>query len=213
LAALSGCVLLLGACGGSGNGGDGVATLSGDGGNQAAEKQSDDQATPEEAEEAFRKYAQCMREEGIDMPDPQTSTAGGEGGPVMIMGERVDGEGGDGPSPEEFEAANKKCEHFTADIVRNGPGQIDPEQEAAMRDRALAFAQCMRDHGIDMPDPTFGDNGVVQQEFRAGTSDPMDDDDFQAAQEACAEKMGKGEDGGPGFMVSGGGGATTKAGK
>ncbi len=62
-----------------------------------------------------------------------------------------------------------------------------------------------------MPDPTFGDNGMVQQEFHAGGgTNPMDDDDFQAAQEACAEQLG-GEDGGPGFMIRGGDGATSRS--
>ena len=28
-----------------------------------------------------------------------------------------------------------------------------------MQEQALAFAQCMREHGIDMPDPQFGNDG------------------------------------------------------
>ena len=30
-----------------------------------------------------------------------------------------------------------------------------------MREQMLEFAECMRDHGIDMPDPVFGDDGRV----------------------------------------------------
>ena len=33
------------------------------------------------------------------------------------------------------------------------------EARQEMQDAALAFARCMRQHGVDMPDPTFTDNG------------------------------------------------------
>ena len=64
------------------------------------------------------------------------------------------------------------------------------EREEAM----LAFAQCMRDHGIDMPDPQFNeDGGATIQAGPGGAIDP-DDPDFQAAEEACRGDM-------PGFRT------------
>src|SRR5919109_1855174 len=40
-----------------------------------------------------------------------------------------------------------------SDAAATPAASIDP------RDAALAFAQCMRDHGVDMPDPQFSGDG------------------------------------------------------
>ena len=96
-------------------------------------------------------YTECMREHGIDMPDPQPAGAGGEGGAIAL---EVD------PSSEEFEAAQAACEPIMEDAF--GEMEIDPEREAEMREQMLAFAECMREHGIDMPDPVFGEGGRVE---------------------------------------------------
>ena len=48
------------------------------------------------------------------------------------------------------------------DILRNAlPEQfdLDPEVEAALVDASLEFSQCMRDQGIDFPDPKPGEFG------------------------------------------------------
>ena len=70
--------------------------------------------------------------------------------------------GGSGASfvhnEEEFESAFENCE----DILRNAlPEQfdLDPEVEAALVDASLEFSQCMRDQGIDFPDPKPGEFG------------------------------------------------------
>ena len=44
----------------------------------------------------------------------------------------------------------------------------DPERLAEMREQMLEFAQCMRDHGIDMPDPTFDENGRIKIDMAPG---------------------------------------------
>ena len=59
----------------------------------------------------------------------------------------------------------------------DGPGQIDP----AERDAMVAFVRCMREHGIDMPDPT-GD-GLVMRRGEDGP-DP-ESEEFQQAEKAC----------------------------
>ena len=69
-------------------------------------------------------------------------------------------------------------------------GEVDRQQ--AMLD----FAKCMREHGIDIPDPQFGDGGRVTIGLGGGpggedgpsTDGPAfdpDDAKFQEAQEAC----------------------------
>ena len=59
---------------------------------------------------------------------------------------------------EAFEEAFTNCE----DILRRAlPEQfdLDPEVEAALVDASLEFSQCMRDQGIDFPDPKPGEFG------------------------------------------------------
>ena len=67
-----------------------------------------------------------------------------------------------------------------------GEIERDPEREAEMREQMLEYAQCMRDHGIDMPDPTFSDDGRVQIGV-GGDGSEIDGDEIDAANEACAE--------------------------
>ena len=125
--------------------------------------------------EAPLKFAQCMREHGIDMPDPTVGVAGEVS--VQIGGPPGGpNDPGDAPDPKELDEANKACQHFMEEASKS----FDPpsaEDQKKMQDSALAFAKCMRDHGIDMPDPQFSDG-------------------FKAANEACG-----GPDGG-GFVVS-----------
>ena len=71
----------------------------------------------------------------------------------------------------------------------------------------LDFARCMREHGIDMPDP--GEGGMIFNVGGPGEDGSFDKDTFEAAQEACQDllpgRLG-GEDG-PGLQVGPGGGA------
>jgi hypothetical protein len=114
-----------------------------------------------------------MREHGIDMPDPQVD----EQGRVRV---RVGGPGGGArPDPKKLDEAQKACGHLMGG--GDGPGQIDPEE----RDAMVAFARCMREHGIDMPDPT-GDGLVMRKDDsgRGGGPDPSSEK-FQEAEKAC----------------------------
>ena len=177
----------LAACGGGGDGASPeVASL--DEGSATTAAANDDQAepTPEDREEALLEFAQCMRDHGVDMPDPQISEDGNGG----ILIEQQAGEGGIDPESEEFQAAQEECESILEDGM--GAIELDPEQQAEMQERLLEFAECMRDHGIDMPDPVFGEDGRVEIRADApeGGGDPREDDDFQAAQEECNEDGG-----------------------
>ena len=96
---------------------------------------------------------------------------------------------------EAFEAAHEECSPILEDAFGE-PEEMSPEEEAEMRDNALAFAKCMREHGIDMPDPEFGDGGrgftmsVGGPGDGSGPSFDFEDADFQAAQEACEGELG-----------------------
>jgi hypothetical protein len=177
----------LAACGGGGSAASPeVASL--DEGSATTSPATDDTAevTPEDREDALLDFAQCMRDHGIDMPDPQISEDGNGG--VLI--EQREGAGGIDRESEEFQAAQEECDSILEDGM--GAIELDPEQQAEMQERLLDFAQCMRDHGIDMPDPVFGEDGRVEIRADApdGGADPRSDDDFQAAQEECNEDGG-----------------------
>ena len=121
-------------------------------------------------EEGVLEFAQCMREEGINFPDPTFDI---DGNPQFDNLE-IENE-------EEFERAFENCE----DILRNAlPEQfdLDPEVEAALVDASLEFSQCMRDQGIDFPDPKPGEFGFFA--FRDADID-FTSEDVQEAFEIC----------------------------
>ena len=80
-----------------------------------------------------------------------------------------------------------------------------------MQDKAIEHSRCMREHGIDMPDPVFDSSGggamVRIGEVGKGGID-FDSEEFQEASEACGEIFGgaiKGVSGGKasaGFSVA-----------
>jgi hypothetical protein len=203
--------LILGACGGGG-GGDGVASLGGDSASasdQGSGSGDGGELTEEETQDAFRKFAQCMREHGIDMPDPQFEGGDGGGGGVIISGEAA--AGSEEKDPEQFEEADKACQKHLEGVIDARKGQIDPEEEEKMKQRALDFAKCMREHGIDMPDPQFGEGGRMTQQI--GPEDGIDPSDpkFQEAQTECAEESGMPKLGDAGERIADGGGPSKGA--
>src|SRR5690349_7856634 len=98
---------------------------------------------------AMLAFAQCMREHGVNMPDPQF----GENGGVTM---RRDSSG----SPEKDRAAEKACAKYQRAVK---PPTLSDEEKAEFRKQALANARCLREHGIDAPDPEFGDDGSIRQ--------------------------------------------------
>ncbi|MCP2340351.1 hypothetical protein [Actinomadura rupiterrae] len=157
----------LAACG-NGHSGDKLAS-------QTAKKA--DEAT------AMRNFAKCMREHGVDMPDPD-----GDGHVTM----RMTGKPGAGKGPENdtgMQTAQKACQH----LMPNGGKPKKPT--AAELDKMRKFARCMRDHGINMPDPnadggitikqSAGPGGGAGQKLSAGG--PDSDPKFKAAQDACKQ--------------------------
>jgi hypothetical protein len=191
---------LLAACGSSDDTGsdDGVASL----GSTTTSPDGDEQTTETslDPQEAMLAYTECMRDEGIDMPDPVFIDEGDgkSGGAIAIS--RAEGGEDDGPlidfDSEEFKAAEETCKPIMDEAV--GSIEVDPEQQAEMREQMLEFAQCMRDQGIDFPDPEFGDNGRVTVGVGPGDDgDPPSEAEqqkMQEASEACAK------DGGPIMM-------------
>jgi hypothetical protein len=134
--------------------------------------------------EAALDFARCMREHGVEMEDPDIS---GEGRVAIRIGP---GRGG-GPADD---AALKACQPAMDAAMQQSSKKLDPAEEARMRENALAFARCLRDHGIDVPDPTF-DGGVMKGRIAGGPGTDGPDPDspaFQEAQKACEALLGPG---------------------
>jgi hypothetical protein len=189
-------VTLLAACSGA-NAGPSVASLD-DPDATTDPNASASPSAPTDPQEAFLAFAQCMRDHGIDMPDPEISD---EGGGKFSVGFSAEGRP-DSINKEEMQAAEEACRPLLENAVgEGGRPELSPEDE----EKLLDFAQCMREHGIDMPDP--GEGGMVFNMGGPG-EDQIDPEDFEAAQEACQDLLpGRigGEDG-PGFQVAPGGG-------
>jgi hypothetical protein len=163
-----GLALALGACGGTPDG-DRVASLSGAGATSTTNG-TGKAAADKDPQQAALDFARCMRQHGIEMPDPEVDDRGRV---KMRIGA---GASGSRPDPKKLEAAQQAC----GNLLGGGDGdrQIDP----AERDAMVAFARCMRQHGIDMPDPT-GDGLVMRRDGERGP-DP-ESEEFQAAERAC----------------------------
>jgi hypothetical protein len=137
----------------------------------------------QDRQQAALDFSQCMRDNGIDMPDPQFD---GKGGAMMRMGK----DDAINPESPEFQEAQEKCEKEFEDVI--GPGDDrSPEEQQEFQDKMIEYAQCMRDNGVDMQDPQFDDKGRVT--MRAGGdgatgNGPDDDEEFEAAQEKCRDK-------------------------
>jgi hypothetical protein len=124
-----------------------------------------------------------MRRHGVpNFPDP---TGNGSGGLQIQASQRA----GSGPSlrvngvsvnAPAFQAAMQSCRSY----LPNG-GQ-PPALSASQRQAMLAFAHCMRSHGLPgFPDPTFNGSRVGIR-FGPGSGINPDSPAFKSAQTACA---------------------------
>jgi hypothetical protein len=176
LVALS-LVLVVAACGGDDEGEPQVASLGED---DVAATTTTTSTTAQDPEEAMLAFARCMREHGIDVPDPDSS------GRVRIQGPGG-AAGKERPSDaqvERFQEAQEACGDLLDDAR---PVELSEEDRAAMQEAMLAYARCMRGEGLDFPDPEFGEGGRGGFTIRA--RGPRDggpgDEEFEAADEKC----------------------------
>jgi hypothetical protein len=165
--------LSLAACGG-----DPAATASGDGSSSSSSSGID-----AKTKQAELNFAKCMRQHGIDFPDPQF----GEGGRVT---QKVTAKG---TSPEEMKAAEQACQHFRKDVK---PPQMSEEQKQQNKSQALAYSRCMREHGVEgFPDPQFSEDGGAQLKIGPDNGVNPNSPSFKAAEKACQRVQ-------PGFGTS-----------
>lgn len=121
-------------------------------------------APDEEQQDAVLEFYQCLRDQGIDVEDPDPNQQGIQ----LNLGEL-------GLDTPEGEAALEECRDLLPGGGPGGGGQMDADGLEAMRE----FTQCLRDNGIDMPDPSSDGSLSLPQGVDPESSE------FQAAMEEC----------------------------
>ena len=116
--------------------------------------------------EAGRRYAQCMRNNGVpDFPDP------GPDGRFRGIGHEKE----DNPT---FKAAMETCRALAPG------GDHRDTKDPAYIEQMRRFSQCMRDNGLpDFPDPD------ADGQLRGIGHEKQDNPTFNAAMETCRDKL------------------------
>lgn len=138
----------------------------------------------------------CLKEQGVELPDPGEGPPGGappgglpEGGPP----ERGEPPKGFGQGGEEMKGALEEC---GAELPRGKPG--GPQMDSgAFHESIKEYAACMGESGYELPEPNVSGEGPVFKESDVDREDPK----FEAANEKCQSLLG-----GPGGGGSGGAG-------
>ena len=155
------------------------------------------------AQQARLNLAKCFRAHGINVPDPSSNGGPAGGGGSLFRTLR-------NYSQAQVTAARKACQQYFAQAFPRA--NISPQQRAQLQQQLVKFAQCMRSHGVNVPDPTFNNNGTAGGGggfgfgggFRSGERNSPA---FQTALKACQSLRPRFGRGGPG-----GGGASGSAG-
>ena len=115
-------------------------------------------------------FTACMRSHGVPaFPDPDAA-----GTLTITTSPSLD------PSSPLFQKAEVHCQH----LLPAGK-TLSQAQQQKMKARVLAFAACMRSHGVpNYPDPTFS-NGGISQGYGAKSGVDPSSPVFQAARKTC----------------------------
>lgn len=135
-----------------------------------------------DGQEALLEFAGCMRDNGIEMDDPQFGSGGGRFG--------FGAPGADGAldlGSTEFQTAMDTCSSYLEALAPD----VDAVEQAERAEQQLSIAGCMRDLGYDFPDPTTaggGFGGQLRFLEEAGI-DPLDPT-FQTDITTCQAESG-----------------------
>ncbi|MGW5364548.1 hypothetical protein [Actinopolymorpha pittospori] len=171
LAGIAIVLLTVSSCGrpaGGGTGsGDGIASAGGASAASGTTAAADAGPSPAaDSAERLRQFAACMRDQGIDMPDPDPAS-----GKLEIGG--GGGKGADTAAGKlDLQEAMRACRRYAP------PKLADVRNDPKALDRMREIAACLRQHGIDVadPDPARGglvlDRGVTRSEkFRTASAE------------------------------------------
>ena len=151
-AALATLVLAAAGCGGSSNG---------------------DAAAAADADEKALRWAECMRKNGADVPDPKVD----ENGRLTIDGATEQPQRSAG-----YAKAFDACQDLFEQIRPPRASDMSAEERERFLAGALRYARCMRKHGIAIPDPSLTrDSAGVSLPDNVDPSSPA----FKKAEAAC----------------------------
>ena len=126
-------------------------------------------------DDAMLAFAQCMREQGVDMADP-----------VPGEGMRLDG---NLANMDAIAAAQEAC-HPILERARGGEGMRAREMDDEMKEKLLAVSACVRENGFpDFADPEFGTGGGVSVRGN-GKASPEEMELLMAAMSSCQQQVG-----------------------
>lgn len=138
--------------------------------------------------------AKCFRAHGINVPDPSSGGGPAGGGGVFRSLRQY--------SQAQIQTATQACRQYFAQAFPRA--NLSPQQRAQIQQQLVKFAQCMRSHGVNIPDPQTSAGGGFgfRQQFRSiDRNSPA----FQAAAKACQSLRPRFGRGGPGGGAPGGG--------
>ncbi len=134
--------------------------------------------------------AKCFRAHGLNVPDPSPGGGAAGGGGVFRELRQY--------SQAQVTSARQACQQYFAQAFPRL--NLSPAQQAQFRQQLVKFAECMRSHGVNVPDPsttTGGGFGFARQFRSVDRNSPA----FQSASQACASlrpRFGRGGGAGPG---------------
>ena len=132
--------------------------------------------TPD-GQQSLLEWAACMRDNGVEMDDPRFGLDG-----ELVGGLGKDGDGAKLDTKDEtYALASATC----ADVLASFKEPLDAEQQAEQAEALLAWAACMREQGIEVPDPD-PDGSFSSADWKLDLKDA----DYAAADETCRGLVG-----------------------
>ena len=130
-----------------------------------------------EGQQALLDWAGCMREQAVEMDDPRFGLDG-----ELIGGLGKDGVGNKSDAKSEmYQLASEACN----DQLAAFKAPPDAEQQAEQAEQLLVWAGCMREQGVDLPDPN-ADGTFLDYEWKLD----FKGDEYTAADEVCRDSAG-----------------------
>jgi hypothetical protein len=149
-----------------------VASLEGADGTADTNTATDAADTILDGEAAMMAFVQCMREQGIEYEDPVVDSDGNVQKPELVEGLTV--------TKEEFGAAYEVCGEILEGLTF-GKKRQDVSETV---DELVALAECLRDKGFEVDEPTAETLDIWYAEFKQQFD--WDDPAAMAAYEECS---------------------------
>jgi len=150
------------------------------GGDEAAQADAEPIDAPPAGtdEEQALAFAACMRDEGIDFPDPAVNADGS----VDFFGGGGGRDGGGFRDDPNFQGAIEEC----GELIEGASFLPNSGDFTEQEDAFFEMAECLRDNGIDVADPDFSGGAGPGRDLFGPDFDP-EDPATAAAIDACQD--------------------------